>query len=201
MGNHQFVGGILGMKKLPDLQSHHDTRGIPIDQVGITDLRYPIQVLDRAGNPLPTVAFISMSVHLPHHFKGTHMSRFLEVLTKHKGEVTMRTVPLILRDLKKTLDAKSVQIELKFPYFLTKPAPVSGALGKIGYNCTFADESNGRKDDFILGVSRSQPFARAAKKSAITALTTSAVTSRSVFAPAKKQTANGTSSGSRNSSQ
>ena len=152
MGNHQFVGGILGMKKLPDLQSHHDTRGIPIDQVGITDLRYPIQVLDRAGNPLPTVAFISMSVHLPHHFKGTHMSRFLEVLTKHKGEVTMRTVPLILRDLKKTLDAKSAQIELKFPYFLTKPAPVSGALGKIGYNCTFAGESNGRKDDFILGV-------------------------------------------------
>jgi GTP cyclohydrolase I len=137
---------------MKDVQNSRDRRGIPIDQVGISDLRYPIQVLDYAGKPLPTVASISMSVHLPHHFKGTHMSRFLEVLTRHEGEVTMRTLPCILRDLKKALDAKSAQIELKFPYFISKAAPVSGAQAKIGYNCIFFGESNGRKDDFTLAV-------------------------------------------------
>jgi len=135
-----------------DVQNSRDTRGIPIDQVGVTDLRYPVNVLDHAGKPLPTVASITMSVHLPHHFKGTHMSRFVEVLTRHEGEVTMRTLPSILHDLKKALDAKSAQIEVKFPYFISKPAPVSGAQAKIGYNCTFFGDSNGRKDDFMLAV-------------------------------------------------
>ena len=137
---------------MKDVQSARDTRGIPIDQVGITDLRYPISILDAAGKPLPPIASISMSVHLPHHFKGTHMSRFLEVLCRHEGEVTMRTVPIILHDLKKTLDAKSAQIEVKFPYFISKRAPVSGAEAKIGIDCSFFGESNGKKDDFLLGV-------------------------------------------------
>ena len=105
---------------LPDIQKSRDSRGIPIDQVGITNLQYPIQVMDRDGNPLPTVATISMSVHLPHHFKGTHMSRFLEILTQHEGEITMRTLPVILHDLKQRLDAKSAHIEVSFPYFIEK---------------------------------------------------------------------------------
>jgi GTP cyclohydrolase IB len=135
-----------------DIQSTRDARGIAIDRVGIQDLRYPIQVMDRAGTLLPTVATISMSVHLPHHFKGTHMSRFLEVLTKHEGEVTMRTLPLILHDLKQRLDAESAHIEVRFPYFITKNAPVSGAAAKVGCDCTFLGESNGRSDDFALRV-------------------------------------------------
>ena len=77
-------------KKLPDIQNTKDTRGVAIDQVGIRDLSYPIQVLDRDGKQISTVANIAMSVHLPHHFKGTHMSRFLEVLSRHEGEITMR---------------------------------------------------------------------------------------------------------------
>ena len=137
---------------LPDIQKTRDTRGIPIDQVGITNLQYPIQVMDREGKPLPTVATISMSVHLPHHFKGTHMSRFLEVLTEHEGEITMRTLPLILHDLKKRLDAESTQIEVRFPYFVEKAAPVSGAKAKVGCNVTFLGESSGKKDDFALRV-------------------------------------------------
>ena len=92
---------------LPDIQKITDTRGVAIDQVGISDLKYPIQVLDRNGKPFSVVADISMSVHLPHHFKGTHMSRFLEVLTNHEGEITMRTLPVILRDLKVKLDAET----------------------------------------------------------------------------------------------
>ena len=138
--------------QLPDIQKTKDTRGIPIDQVGIANLQYPIQVMDREGKPMPTVATISMSVHLPHHFKGTHMSRFLEVLTQHEGEITMRTLPLILHDLKKKLDAESTQIEVAFPYFVEKAAPVSGAKAKVGCNVTFIGSSTGKKDDFALRV-------------------------------------------------
>jgi len=137
---------------LPDIQKIADTRGIAIDQVGISDLKYPIQVLDRNGKPFSVVAEISMSVHLPHHFKGTHMSRFLEVLTSHEGEITMRTLPAILRDLKAKLDAESAYIDVKFPYFIEKEAPVSKAKGKVGFECTFIGSSNGVKDDFALRV-------------------------------------------------
>jgi GTP cyclohydrolase I len=137
---------------LPDIQKIADTRGIAIDQVGISDLKYPIQVLDRNSKPFSVVAELSMSVHLPHHFKGTHMSRFLEVLTSHEGEITMRTLPAILRDLKAKLDAESAYIDVKFPYFIEKEAPVSKAKGKVGFECTFIGSSNGVKDDFALRV-------------------------------------------------
>ena len=139
-------------KHLPDIQNTRDTRGIAIDQVGVSDLRYPIQVMDAQGNPLPTVATISMSVHLPHHFKGTHMSRFLEVLSKHEGEVTMRTLPEILHDLKERLDAEEAHIEVGFTYFVTKKAPVTGAPAKVACQCTFLGTSNGTRDDFALRV-------------------------------------------------
>ena len=117
---------------MPDIQATPDTRGIAIDQVGVSDLRYPIQVTDQHGKPFPTVATISMSVHLPHQFKGTHMSRFLEVLSKHEGEVTSRTLPNILHDLKQRLHAEEAHIEVAFTYFVTKQAPVSGAAGQGG---------------------------------------------------------------------
>jgi GTP cyclohydrolase I len=93
-----------------------------------------------------------MSVHLPHHFKGTHMSRFLEVLSHHEGEVTMRTLPEILHDLKKRLDAEEAHIEVAFTYFVTKKAPVSGAAAKVGCDCVFKGKSNGKVDDFVLCV-------------------------------------------------
>jgi GTP cyclohydrolase IB len=137
---------------LPDIQATPDTRGLAIDQVGISDLRYPIQVLDRDGKPFPTVAKISMSVHLPHHFKGTHMSRFLEILSMHEGEVTMRTLPAILHDLKQRLDAEEAHIEVAFTYFVTKKAPVSGAAAKVGCDVVFQGTSNGEVDDFVLCV-------------------------------------------------
>jgi GTP cyclohydrolase IB len=138
--------------KLPDIQATPDERGIAIDQVGISDLRYPIQVLDSEGRPFPTVARISMSVHLPHHFKGTHMSRFLEVLSKHEGEVTMHTLPAILHDLKTNLDAEEAHIEVAFTYFVTKKAPVSGSPAKVGCDCVFLGTSNGSRDHFSLRV-------------------------------------------------
>jgi len=137
---------------LPDIQATRDTRGIAIDQVGVSDLRYPIQVMDRHGKPFPTVATISMSVHLPHHFKGTHMSRFLEVLSKHEGEVTTRTLPNIIHDLKQRLHAEAAHIEVAFTYFVTKKAPVSGAAAKVGCDCVLLGTSNGATDDLVLCV-------------------------------------------------
>jgi GTP cyclohydrolase I len=93
-----------------------------------------------------------MSVSLPHHFKGTHMSRFIEVLNRHRGEVTMRTMPDMLRDLKKRLHAEKAQVVVEFPYFLERSAPVSGARSLMGYECSFQAEINGAEEDFLLSV-------------------------------------------------
>jgi len=137
---------------LPDIQASGDKRGIAIERVGVSDLVYPVHVMDSEGNPFQVSAKISMSVHLPHHFKGTHMSRFLEVLSKHEGEVTMRTLPEILHDLKERLDAESAHIEVDFSYFITKEAPVTKMPAKVRCNCTFIGESNGSEDEFTLRV-------------------------------------------------
>jgi GTP cyclohydrolase I len=137
---------------LPDIQKTKDGRGVPIDKVGICDLSFPITVLDRENQRQQTIATISMSVSLPHHFKGTHMSRFLEILSRHQGEITMRTLPAILHDLKQHLDSKAAHIEVEFPYFINRTAPVSGAKAPMDYRCAFIGESNGKHDDFILRV-------------------------------------------------
>jgi GTP cyclohydrolase I len=139
-------------KPLPDVQKSGDLRGIPIDQVGVCDLEFPIIVLDRQNQRQSTTAKVSMSVSLPHHFKGTHMSRFVEVLSRHQGEMTMRTFPLILHELKERLDAESAHLEVEFPYFIEKSAPVSGLRAPMGYRCTFSGESCGTEDDFVLRV-------------------------------------------------
>jgi GTP cyclohydrolase IB len=137
---------------MKDIQSAPDSRGIPIDRVGITNLCYPISVMDQDGKLVPTVANISMSVHLPHRFKGTHMSRFLEVLTKHRGEITTRSLPAILRDLRQRLEAESAHIEVSFPHFIEKTAPVSGAKAKVACDCTLQVSCNGSRDDVALRV-------------------------------------------------
>lgn len=137
---------------MKDVQGRLDTRQIAIDQVGVSELRYPIVVLDRENEKQHTVAVLTMSVGLPHHFKGTHMSRFLEVLNEHRGEVTQRTLPYILRALRERLEADSARIEVHFPYFVEREAPISRARGIMDYECFFVGESNGAREDFILGV-------------------------------------------------
>jgi GTP cyclohydrolase I len=138
---------------MDDVQNQLDHRRIPIDQVGVSDLRCPIVVLDRQFKQQQTVATLTMSVNLPDHFKGTHMSRFVEVLNDHRGEVTMRTVPTILRDLKGRLQAESARIQVTFPYFLERTAPASGARALMDYECSFIGDLNGGHADFVLGVS------------------------------------------------
>src|SRR5260370_30659507 len=102
---------------MEDVQNRPDCRRLPIDRVGISDLRYPITVLDREHQKQQTVARLSISVSLPHDFKGTHMSRFIEVLNDHRGEITMRTLPAVLQDIKTRLSAESAHMEVVCPYF------------------------------------------------------------------------------------
>lgn len=137
---------------MEDVQGRRDSREVALDRVGVSGLRYPIVVLDREHQKQHTVAVLKMSVNLPHEFKGTHMSRFIEVLNEHRGEITMRTVPNILRDLRMRLDAESAHIHLVFPYFLERAAPVSGASALMDYECSFDAAVNGGKDQFVFGV-------------------------------------------------
>lgn len=137
---------------MADVQSHADGRGIEIKQVGVSDLRYPVTVFDRAQEKQNTIANLTLSVGLPHDARGTHLSRFIEVLEQHRGELTIRTIPEVLKNLKVRLDTESARIEVSFPYFLEKTAPASGVKALMDYHCTFTGEVNGGTDDFVLGV-------------------------------------------------
>ncbi|WP_430700844.1 GTP cyclohydrolase FolE2 [Microvenator marinus] len=138
---------------MEDVQNRSDNREIPIDRVGVTNLRYPIIVWDKANESQSTVATLSLSVHLPHHFKGTHMSRFLEVLNEHRGEFTIKTLPTVIHELKTRLDSEAAHIEARFPYFIEKQAPVTKKTSLLDIEGYFHGASDASGDDFILGVS------------------------------------------------
>ncbi len=131
-----------------DIQKQTDHRKIPIDQVGIKNLKYPIKVLDREKGFQHTVANINMYVDLPHHSKGTHMSRFVELLHAFQPEVSFDSFATILQEMKKILDAASSHVEMKFPYFIEKKAPVSGSPGLVDYTCNLVGkcDSHGEID-------------------------------------------------------
>jgi GTP cyclohydrolase I len=111
---------------MKDVQSSRDFRNMPIEKVGIRNIRYPITVRDKSRQTQATVANVTLSVNLPHTSRGTHMSRLVEVLDRFKNEVSYQSLDLILIEIKKTLDAEESHIELAFPFFLRKKAPVSG---------------------------------------------------------------------------
>jgi GTP cyclohydrolase I len=139
-------------KELFDVQHTSDDRGIEIDQVGICDLVYPVTILDRIGGRQSVTSRISISVSLPHHFKGTHMSRFLEVLASHREVITLDRLPLILGELKERLLAQSAHIEIEFDYFMIRKAPVSGMEAPMDYHCAFIGGVNGEGEDLALRV-------------------------------------------------
>lgn len=127
---------------MKDVQNERDFRNIPINKVGIKNLRYPVTVLDRAKGTQHTVAEISMYVDLPQEYKGTHMSRFLEILQIFNNDLSLKAVTRILNELKSQLGAASSHIEITFPYFIEKKAPVSSAPGYMDYTCRFIGSSN-----------------------------------------------------------
>jgi GTP cyclohydrolase I len=136
---------------MPDVQGSSDVRNVAIDKVGVKAVRYPITLRQACGGEQNTVATINLYVSLPKHKKGTHMSRFLEILNKHHRAITPAQIIPILQEMKSRLDAADAHIEMTFPYFIEKAAPVTGAKGLMDYVCTFEGTSNG-SDDFILGV-------------------------------------------------
>lgn len=137
---------------LADVQSSRDRREIRIDKVGVKNIEFPIVVRDRDRESQSTVGTIDMYVDLPAHFKGTHMSRFLEVLNEHKETALgAAKIPAILDAMRKRLEAETAHFKVRFPFFMEKHAPVTGAKGVMPYWCTF-DACAGRENDFVLTV-------------------------------------------------
>jgi len=135
-----------------DIQNQPDDRNIDIMKVGVKDINYPVIVLDRAKGVQHTVATVNMYVSLPHHFKGTHMSRFIEVLNRYHGSISPKTFLDILDELRQSLEAKSANVEMTFPYFVEKSAPVSGSQSLMEYKCSYIGEVNDNKRDFLVGI-------------------------------------------------
>jgi GTP cyclohydrolase I len=137
---------------LHDKQSERDHRELRIDKVGVRGLRFPIQVRDKARAVQNTVAMIGMFVDLPKEFKGTHMSRFLEVLNAHGSVVHVQNINDILHAMQRKFDAATSHLEMEFPYFLVKRAPVSGMESVMDYTARFDATAVGREIDFVLTV-------------------------------------------------
>jgi GTP cyclohydrolase I len=125
---------------IPDVQNQADTRHLAINKVGIKGIRHPVVVKDKSVGVQHTIATFNMYVYLPHDFKGTHMSRFVEILNQHGREISVESFESILREMVGKLEAKSGHIEMSFPYFVNKTAPVSGVQSLLDYDVTFVGE-------------------------------------------------------------
>lgn len=142
----------LTMDNIPDVQNIEDTRQIPIDKVGIKDIRHPVVISDRSGKDQNTIAMLNMYVGLSQNFKGTHMSRFVEVLNRHDYSITVPTFKKLLSDMTNLLDAETGYIEMSFPFFVKKAAPVSGVKSLLDYHVTLSGELKQGKYDIIVKV-------------------------------------------------
>lgn len=143
---------IASSQELTDTQSEPDTRQLPIDQVGVKSLRFPIQVRDKARALQSTIATVTLTVDLPHHYKGTHMSRFIEALNAHGPILHVDSIRRILRELRNRLEAQRAHVDFEFPFFVEKHAPVTGAVGLMDYNVRLCATSGEGGGDFVMTV-------------------------------------------------
>ena len=132
---------------MSDVQNELDKREVAIKKVGVRDLNYPVTVLDRDNGSQSTVANINMFVDLPHHYRGTHMSRFVEVLERHTVDLHPQGLEEILDDMHKSFECETAHLEITFPYFIRKKAPVSGISSLLEYKCYILAE---KKDSLNL---------------------------------------------------
>ena len=137
---------------IADVQNSADTRQIAINKVGIKDIRHPIHVMDRSEGEQHTIANFNMYVNLPHNFKGTHMSRFVEILNQHEREISVKSFKEMLSEMVVRLEAESGHVEMSFPYFVNKKAPVSGVQSLMDYEVTFLGEVLNGKPDLAVKV-------------------------------------------------
>src|SRR6266853_1939991 len=142
----------LTLSPIEDVQGRADTRRIPINKVGIKDIFHPIKVKDRARGEQHTVANFNMYVNLPHKFKGTHMSRFVEILHRHEREISVDSFGKMLVEMTEHLDASAGHMEMTFPYFVMKKAPVTGVESLMNYQATIFGEHRDGKTDVWLKV-------------------------------------------------
>ncbi|MFC1497040.1 GTP cyclohydrolase FolE2 [Verrucomicrobiota bacterium] len=127
---------------MKDVQNSHDDRKVPIHKVGIKNLRYPVVVMDRQNESQHTVATVNMFVDLPHHFKGTHMSRFVEIINQYRGRIAVQEIGAILKAMLERFESETAHIEIRFPYSIEKTAPVSGVKSLMDYDCAFLATMN-----------------------------------------------------------
>jgi len=137
---------------IEDVQNTADTRHLAIDKVGIKAIRHPVVVKDKSGGEQHTVAVFNMYVHLPQHFKGTHMSRFVEILNMNEHAISIESFETILREMVTRLEAESGHVEMTFPYFVNKAAPISGVKSLLDYEVTFIGEICKGKYDITVKV-------------------------------------------------
>ena len=138
--------------QIEDVQSSADTRQIAINKVGIKDIRHPVRVKDRAEGEQHTIATFNMYVFLPHNFKGTHMSRFVEILNNHEREISVDSFRDMLTEMAELLESETGHIEMTFPYFINKRAPVSGVSSLMDYEVTMIGEIKDGKPSIFLKV-------------------------------------------------
>jgi len=137
---------------IEDVQNSADIREIPINKVGIKDIRHPVRIRDRDAGEQHTIASFNMYVNLPHNFKGTHMSRFVEILNQHEREISVESFKEMLREMAERLEAESGHIEMSFPYFINKTAPVSGVQSLMDYDISFIGEIHAGKVGMTIKV-------------------------------------------------
>jgi GTP cyclohydrolase I len=145
--NHPYAPTLI-----PDVQSAADTRRLAIDRVGIKSIRHPVRIGNESGGVQHTIAVFNMYVHLSHNSKGTHMSRFVEIINNHEREISVESFETILRQMVERLEAESGRIEMSFPYFITKAAPVSGVQSLLDYDVTFVGEIESGEYRFTMKV-------------------------------------------------
>ena len=136
----QTIMNTVNPEGIADVQSSVDTRHLPINKVGIKAIRHPVKLRDRSGGVQHTVATFNMYVELPHNFKGTHMSRFVEILNEHDTEISVESFESILRQMVQRLEADVGHVEMSFPYFINKAAPISGVKSLLDYEVCFLGE-------------------------------------------------------------
>ena len=138
--------------EIEDVQGSADTRRIAINKVGIKDIRHPVRVKDRTGGEQHTVANFSMYVFLPHNFKGTHMSRFVQILNSHEQEISVESFKDMLTEMVERLESERGHIEMNFPYFVNKEAPISGVESLLDYEVTLIGEVRDGKPEMYIKV-------------------------------------------------
>jgi GTP cyclohydrolase I len=127
------------LTEVEDVQARADTRHLPINRVGIKDISHPVRVRDRSAGEQHTIATFNMYVSLPHNFKGTHMSRFVEALHAER-EVSVESFRTMLAGMTERLGAETGHIEMSFPFFVMKRAPVSGVESLMDYRASLIGE-------------------------------------------------------------